>query len=162
MFVCVQLCDVRERGRVGGSLMWLEIKVKGLCNHFLFISFVFALLLPLSHPLSSPSPLSSPPLPSLPLPFFSPSPFLLGLSDTGRMLSALSDSYLHMMDHSLDFNMDADNSRRILSPEETLMPPLSMHDRHPSAPQLASMLASSVDNKMSSDNMAVTFEDVRD
>ena len=87
----------------------------------------------------------------------------LGLSDTGRMLSALSDSYLPgMMEQSLDFNMEPDGGRRILSPEEMLMPPLSMQDRHPSAPQLASMLASSVDNKMASDNMAVTFEDVRE
>ena len=76
------------------------------------------------------------------------------------MLSALSDSYLPgMLEHHLDFNMDPsmDSGRRILSPEEALMPPLSMQDRHPSAPQLASMLASSVDNKVS-DNMNVEMD----
>lgn len=56
------------------------------------------------------------------------------------MVSAVSDSYLHNMGQEVNMN-------RILSPEISLMPPLSMQDRHPSAPQLASMLASSVDSK---------------
>lgn len=66
------------------------------------------------------------------------------------MLSALSDSYLsNMMGNSpLDFGME-DSGKRIISPEDALMPPLTMQDRHPSAPQLASMLTSAVDNKMS-------------
>ena len=73
------------------------------------------------------------------------------MSDTGRMLSAaLSDSYLPSMgmenSHSLDLSME-DSGRRILTPEDTLMPPLTIQDRHPSAPQLASMLASSLENK---------------
>lgn len=71
------------------------------------------------------------------------------LSDTGRMLStALSDGYLTMHDesqahtdlsphhHQLSMSLDGRFS--------TLFPPLSQNDRHPSAPQLVSMLT---DNK---------------
>lgn len=79
------------------------------------------------------------------------------------MLSALSDSYLPLMDHNLDFSMDdggGGGGKRILSPEENLMPPLSMQDRHPSAPQLASMLTSSVDNHKMSDVTVSVDEEV--
>ena len=61
----------------------------------------------------------------------------------------------------LDFGpggMEADGGRRMLSPEDALMPPLTMQDRHPSAPQLASMLTSSVDNHKMSD-MAMGLDD---
>lgn len=74
-----------------------------------------------------------------------PSP---GLSDTGRMVAALSDSYLPGMsgDHAPNPPAVGGGGRggpnRVLSPD-SLMPPLSMQDRHPSAPQLASMLVSS-------------------
>ena len=85
-----------------------------------------------------------------------------GLSDTGRILTAaVSDSYLPgMMDRGLDFGGMGDEGNRLLSPEETLMPPLSMQDRHPSAPQLASMLASSVDNHKMSDVPTVEVDDL--
>jgi hypothetical protein len=78
-----------------------------------------------------------------------------GLSDTGRILSAaVSDGYLPgLLDHGLFGGME--DGKRILSPEETLMPPLSMQDRHPSAPQLVSMLATSVDNHKMSDMVEV-------
>ena len=80
------------------------------------------------------------------------------------MLSALSDSYLPTMNleqhqhhhhHHSDFLEDGrgGGGRRILSPEDALMPPLSIQDRHPSAPQLASLLAPSVDK--ASDNSSV-------
>ena len=80
----------------------------------------------------------------------------IGLSDTGRMLTAVSDSYLpNLVD---DFGLEESTGKKLLSPEESaLVPPLTMQDRHPSAPQLASMLASSVDNhklNSSSDNSA--------
>ena len=71
-------------------------------------------------------------------------------------MSALSDSYLpsmglddshhhpqqpHHHPHQLLNPIGMDH---ILSPDETLLPPtLSAQDRHPSAPQLASMLSSS-------------------
>lgn len=84
-----------------------------------------------------------------------------GLSDTGRILTAaVSDSYLPgMMDHNLDFGGMGDEGKRLLSPEEALMPPLSMQDRHPSAPQLASMLTSSVDNHKMSDVPSVEVDE---
>ena len=91
---------------------------------------------------------------------------MAGLGDTGRIMSALSDSYLPSM--GLDDNhhhhphphhphqphqphqmLNPVGMDQMLSPEETLLPPaLSAQDRHPSAPQLASMLSSSasVDN----------------
>ena len=80
---------------------------------------------------------------------------LSGLGDTGRIMSALSDSYLPSM--GLDDNhhhphqphhphqmLNPIGMDHMLSPEENLLPPaLSAQDRHPSAPQLASMLSSS-------------------
>ena len=89
--------------------------------------------------------------------------YFTGLGDTGRIMSALSDSYLPSM--GLDDNHHHPShlhgggagtmlnpmpmGDNMLSPEEALFPPtLSAQDRHPSAPQLASMLSSSaaVDN----------------
>ena len=88
--------------------------------------------------------------------------YFTGLGDTGRIMSALSDSYLPSM--GLDDNHHPSHLQgagggtmlnpmpmgdNMLSPEEALFPPtLSAQDRHPSAPQLASMLSSSasVDN----------------
>lgn len=77
------------------------------------------------------------------------------LSETGRMLStALSDGYLTMHDeshahsdlspHHQQLSMSLDGRHFVLSPDDTLFPPLSHNDRHPSAPQLVSMLT---DNK---------------
>ena len=69
------------------------------------------------------------------------------------MVSAVSDSCLPNtgLGHSNDEFAAADlhsSMNRGLSFDNTLIPaPLSMQDRHPSAPQLASMLASSVDSK---------------
>ena len=70
------------------------------------------------------------------------------------MQSALSDSYLNSIGqdfgaHAQGFDtfLDYANHRGILSPVDSLAPPLSNQDRHPSAPQLASILASSVDSK---------------
>ena len=96
---------------------------------------------------------------------------LTGLGETGRIMSALSDSYLPSMglddNHTHPHLQGATSGAHgggaggtmlnpmphmgdnILSPEEALFPPtLSAQDRHPSAPQLASMLSSSasVDN----------------
>lgn len=76
------------------------------------------------------------------------------LSDTGRMLTALSDGYLTMHDeshahpdfsphHHHQLSMSLDGRHFILSPDETLFPPLTHNDRHPSAPQLVSMLTDS-------------------
>ena len=67
------------------------------------------------------------------------------------MVSALSDSFLPNMgiDHtpsgqSEGIGVGGGVNRGL----DSLVPPLSMQDRHPSAPQLASMLASnSVDSK---------------
>lgn len=78
-----------------------------------------------------------------------------GLGDTGRIMSALSDSYLPSMgldDHHPHHPHHPHQQQllnlmgmdHMLSPEEALLPPtLSAQDRHPSAPQLASMLSSS-------------------
>ena len=91
---------------------------------------------------------------------------LTGLGETGRIMSALSDSYLPSMglddNHTHPHLQGATSGAHgggaggtmlnpmphmgdnILSPEEALFPPtLSAQDRHPSAPQLASMLSSS-------------------
>lgn len=81
--------------------------------------------------------------------------FITELSETGRMLStALSDGYLTMHDeshvhsdlspHHQQLSMSLDGRHFIHSPDDTLFPPLSHNDRHPSAPQLVSMLT---DNK---------------
>ncbi|CAI8043121.1 hypothetical protein GBAR_LOCUS23928 [Geodia barretti] len=74
------------------------------------------------------------------------------LSETGRMLStALSDGYLTMHDthsdlsphhHQLSASLDGRHFGQALN--DTLFPPLTQNDRHPSAPQLVSMLT---DNK---------------
>jgi hypothetical protein len=77
------------------------------------------------------------------------------LSETGRMLSsALSDGYLTLHDechvHSdlgplhQHLSMSLDSRHFAPSSDDTLFPPLTHNDRHPSAPQLVSMLT---DNK---------------
>lgn len=80
--------------------------------------------------------------------------------------SALSDSYLSSMpgNSSLDFGDGGgggggleEGGKRMLSPEDALMPPLTMQDRHPSAPQLASMLTTAVEDKMS--NVAIGMDE---
>ena len=86
----------------------------------------------------------------LPLPL--PPSILTDLSETGRMLStALRDGYLTMHDthsdlsphhHQLSASLDGRHFGQALN--DTLFPPLTQNDRHPSAPQLVSMLT---DNK---------------
>ena len=80
-------------------------------------------------------------------------PIPLELSETGRMLStALSDGYLTMHDeshadlshHHHQLSMSLDSRHFIPSSDDMLFPPLTQNDRHPSAPQLVSMLT---DNK---------------
>lgn len=79
------------------------------------------------------------------------------------MLTAVSDSFLPGMgmgileQGGLLFGME--DGKRLLSPEETLMPPLTMQDRHPSAPQLVSMLASSIDNHKISPDVTVELDE---
>ena len=89
------------------------------------------------------------------------------------MLSAaFSDSYLPSVGLPLmneptgsnagNFNIlggGAMDDRRLLSPEDSLIPPLSGQVRHPSAPHLASMLTTSLE-KNPSDAMFGADEDV--
>ena len=75
---------------------------------------------------------------------------VMGLGDTGRVM-AFSDSFLHSdMDDGPPMGEMSprpvgrvEDYRGVFSPENhQLFPPLSMGDRHPSAPQLASILSS--------------------
>ena len=75
----------------------------------------------------------------------------LELSETGRMLStALSDGYLAMHHpelsphHHQQLSASLDGRHFGQASDDTLFPPLTQNDRHPSAPQLVSMLT---DNK---------------
>jgi hypothetical protein len=83
------------------------------------------------------------------------------LSETGRMLStALSDGYLAMHDtrsdlsphhHQLSASLDGRHFGQAL--DDHLFPPLTQNDRHPSAPQLVSMLTDNKADVMLQDDM---------
>ena len=95
------------------------------------------------------------------LPSVLPSSILTDLSETGRMLStALSDGYLAMHDtrsdlsphhHQLSASLDGRHFGQAL--DDHLFPPLTQNDRHPSAPQLVSMLTDNKADVMLQDDM---------
>ena len=99
---------------------------------------------------------------------FSPSLSLLlclspELSETGRMLStALSDGYLSMHDthsdlspHHQQLSASLDGRHFGHSTDDTLFPPLTQNDRHPSAPQLVSMLTDNKADVMLQDDVVI-------
>ena len=82
------------------------------------------------------------------------------------MVTALSESYLPNMglESSSEGVGGIDSGggmHRFLSLNNSLMPTLSMQDRHPSAPQLASMLASSSVERKPLDMLIEPDEHVR-
>lgn len=89
-----------------------------------------------------------------------------GLGETGRMLSAaFSDSYLPSVglpDPQAALGGGGLDDQRLLSPEDTLMPPLSGQVRHPSAPHLASILtaSTSVDRGSGQDSVRREMDEV--
>ena len=131
--VCVCVC----------SSQIYHVPWRYMCNVHVHDCLILTLSVSSFHPLCAP-PLCSPPPPPP------------ELSETGRILSsALSDGYLVMHEdphppsdlsphHHHQLSMSLDGRHFVLSPDDTLFPPLTLSDRHPSAPQLVSMLT---DNK---------------
>ena len=50
------------------------------------------------------------------------------------------------------------DDRRTISPEETLLPPLTQQDRHPSAPQLANLLTAESSSSGNKPDVMLTEE----
>jgi len=91
-------------------------------------------------------------------------PQILGLGDTGRMLTtAFSDSFLPGIgyedsSHHTELSPHPMDDRRTISPEETLLPPLTQQDRHPSAPQLANLLTAESSSSGNKPDVMLTEE----
>jgi len=79
------------------------------------------------------------------------------------LTTAFSDSFLPGIgyedsSHHTELSPHPMDDRRTISPEETLLPPLTQQDRHPSAPQLANLLTAESSSSGNKPDVMLTEE----